>query len=428
MTRYLSLVNPWWENKRVDHGVTRTRYLEKLQKNSDQKLIQILTGLRRVGKSTISLQLIEYFITKKKINPKRILFFSIEEPSLAKLAIIDIINQFRSEFSIQSEEKIIVCIDEIQFRENWQQEIKSLYDSENIKFILTGSSALLLSDKLSLLTGRYSKTQVFPLSFAEFLEFRQIQVAKADEFLLQKHLEDFLLTGGMPEYVLQPTDRYLETTVESILFKDLVSKFNIRNPRILTDLLYLLSDRVGTTTSSLKLAKLLEINKDSVLTYLQYLNQTFITAELPNFSHSRNKEIYNPPKIYFEDTGICSKYSSKSNMGALVENAIYSHLKQHTFELQRIKLGYWYESKSEIDFVLSQNAQTYFIESKWVDEVEQIDFGSLRIALVANKNPKKILYITKTLQGKTEVDEHVVEFIPAYKFLRSNLDAFIVTK
>ncbi|MBU1129994.1 ATP-binding protein [Patescibacteria group bacterium] len=422
MDRYFYLQNPWWENITFDTGIIRYNYVDQLEKSINQRLIQILTGLRRVGKSTIARQLVHLLINKKKVNPKKILFFSIEEPSISKTPIINIVNEFRSEHGIKSNTKIYVFIDEIQFRENWQQEIKSLYDTENIKFILTGSSAMLLSKKLSYLTGRYLKTQVFPLSFKEYLDFKKVKTIKVDRFLLAKHTESFFIDGGMPEYVLYKPDRYLQTTIESILFKDLVSKFKLRAPQILTELIYLLSDRVGSTSSSLKLSKILEINKDTVLTYLDYLNKTFITSELSNYSTSRNKEIYNPSKIYFEDTGVCNTYSSKTNYGALAENAIYNHLKKQLTEELRVKLGYWYENKNEIDFVIKKGNNKYLIESKWVDRIDEIKSFNVLEKL---KSIKKIFYITRTLKSKITIYSHKVEFIPLHEFLIDNINVYI---
>lgn len=416
MNRYLHLVNPWWKGKTFKTGIIRPKYLTDLENLFDQRLIQILTGLRRVGKSTIELQLIKSVIKNKNIDPKNILLFSMEEPSLSSVPIIEIINEFRAEHEIKSNSKIYVFIDEIQFRNNWQQEVKSLYDTENIKFVLIGSSAILLSDKLSYLTGRYLKTQVFPLTFMEYLNFKKISTSLVDNFLTKKYLEEFLQDGGLPEYVLNKTDRYLETTVESILFKDLVSKFQLRNPKILSDMLYLLSDRVGTVSSSLKLSNILEINKDTILTYINYLHKTFITSELNNYSTSRNKEIYNPAKIYFDDTGICSKYSSKINTGALVENAVFNHLKINTVNRLRIKLGYWYENKSEIDFVLSQGRETCLIESKWISKIDEVNLLPLQKASQLLKS-KKTLLITKDLKRKIKTDWGEIEAIPLYEFL-----------
>jgi len=129
MERYLYLKNPWWENKKFDSGVARPEYLDSLKKNFNQKLIQILTGLRRVGKSTIALQLLSYLINEKKIDPRKILFFSIEDPSISKIPIVGILNEFRAENNVKSTEKIYVFIDEIQFRDNWELEVKSIYDT-----------------------------------------------------------------------------------------------------------------------------------------------------------------------------------------------------------------------------------------------------------------------------------------------------------
>ncbi len=424
MERYFYLTNPWWEKKKIQYGIKRPLYIEKLKGNVDLELIQILTGLRRVGKSTIALQLVDYLIKDKGINPKRILFFSIEEPSIAQKPIAQIVEEFRAEHNIKSKTKIYIFIDEIQFRENWEQEIKSIYDSEKIKFFLTGSSAMLLSEKLSYLTGRYQKTQVYPLNFQEYLDFQKIKLSKADSHLLIKEVENYLIDGGMPEYILNKPDRYLETTVESILFKDLVSKFQLRNPKILSDLLFLLSDRIGSTSSSLKLSNILEINKDTVLTYVNYLKKTFLISELVNFSTSRNKEIYNPCKIYFEDLGIASKYASKINYGALMENAVFNYLKTQTLESLRTKLGYFYEGGKEIDFIVSQKGKTTLFESKFIDNFEQIDFESLKKAMKSLK-AQKTIYITRSLNYKKKIEHKEIIFIPLFDFLRTDINKFL---
>ncbi len=416
MNRYFYITNPWWNKTKFDIGVARPLYLERLERDIDGKLIKIITGLRRVGKSTIVLQLIKFLIKNKKVRPHHILFFSIEEPSLAKTPIVDIINEYRSEHGIKSKTKIYVFVDEVQFRNGWEQEIKSLYDTENIKFVLTGSSAMLLSQKLSYLTGRYLKIQVHPLSFCEYLDFNNIKTAKIDEHLLLKHVDNYLIDGGMPEYVLQEPNKYLETTVESILFKDLVSKFRLRNPKILMDLIYLLSDRIGTTSSSLKLSKILGINKDTILTYVDYLHKTFITAELSNYSTSRNKEIYNPAKIYFCDTGIGNKYASKNNMGALAENAVHNHIKNQVGDTLRTKIGYYYENKQEIDFVVVIKNETHLVESKLVDNLEEINFEPLIGALKSIK-PTSITYVTRSLETTKKVANHDVNFVPLYRYL-----------
>ncbi len=418
MERYFYIKNPWWEVKNFKTGINRTLYLKEIGKSLDQSLIQILTGLRRVGKSTIALQVVKHLIQKKGINPKRILFFSIEEPSISKTPILEIINRFRAEHKIKSNTKIYVFIDEIQFRQNWEQEIKSLYDTEKIKFFLTGSSAMLLSEKLSHLTGRYLKTQVFPLTFSEYLDFKKVKVSKTDNYILKKEVENYLIDGGMPEFVLNKPDKYLETTVESILFKDLVSKFKLRNPKILTDLLFLLADRISSTASSIKISNILEINKDTTLTYINYLTKTFLISELVNFSTSRNKEIYNPSKIYFEDLGIANRYASKINFGALMENAVFNHLKIQTLNCLRTKLGYYYEDKNEVDFVVSTKDRKFLIEAKFTNEIETKNIEKA----IKKINPEKTIYVTKSLHKKDVLFGKEILFIPLCDFLREDLE------
>lgn len=414
------LKNPWWENKKFDSSIPRPSYVDQIDKNLNQKLVQILTGLRRVGKSTITLQVIKHLIDKKKVNPERIIYFSIEDPKINDRPISDILNDFRIEFNIKASTKIFVFIDEIQFRNGWEREIKSLYDSEKVKFILTGSSAMLLSEKIAFLTGRYLKIQVRPLTFDEYLSFKKINFKRSEDHLLVRRAEEYLLDGGMPEYILNHPDRYLQTTVESILFKDLITKFELRDPRVLLDLVYLLADRVSITSSSLKLSKILEINKDTVLKYIEYLNAVFITSELQNYSTSRNKRIYNPPKIYFKDNGILQIHSSKTNLGALAENVIFNALQRFVSEHDRVNLGYWYENKHEVDFVLDINNEKFLFESKWIDRIDDFDKSSL-VEAVSELSPAKSYVVTRSLDTTMKVGSTHIRFLPLYQFLQSDL-------
>jgi len=312
-----------------------------------------------------------------------------------------------------------VFIDEIQFRDDWEREIKSLYDTQKIKFVLTGSSALLLSEKIPYLTGRYLKMQINPLEFSEYLQFKRKKISLEDQHLWVQYLEKYLQDGGMPEQVLSNPNQYLETTVESILFKDIVSKFQLRNPKILLDLMYLLADRVGASTSSLRLSKVLQINKDTILSYIKYLQKVFLVSGMSNFSTSRNKQIYNPEKIYFADLGIASTYASKVNMGALAENALYNLLSKQTLMKKRSQLGYWHEEGLEIDFMLKIGHKIKVFESKWVDKIEEINFEPLE-KLAKLTKVDEITYVTRGLQGEQDMFGYRVRFVPLFSLLKNS--------
>ena len=430
LREYLYLKNPWWQGKAFDTGILRPDYLDQLRNQFDTELIQIVTGLRRVGKSTLVLQLLKQLLERDIVKPQHTLFFSAEEPALVNLSFSNIINWFRADQGLNASDKIYVFIDEVQTRTGWEAEIKSLYDTQKIKFVLTGSSAMLLSEKLSLLTGRYLKTRVHPLSFVEYLAFNKVESKKLEQFKLQAHLENYLQIGGMPEFVLFQPEGYLETTVESILFKDLVTKFAIRNPAILTELLLLLADRVSSTTSTLKLANILQVSKDSVATYLEYLKQTFLVDILSSFSTSRNKVIYNPDKVYFEDLGILNRYAGKHNFGASAENALFLHLNPKVTSQLRSKWGYWHEKGSELDFIISDTNGWEVYEAKWVNKIDEINFKPLRKLLqqsnkVSKSHPlhisklKRITYVTANAEAQVEVCDVTIQLVPLRLLLMS---------
>ncbi|MFW5720636.1 MAG: ATP-binding protein [Candidatus Dojkabacteria bacterium] len=416
MNEYFHASNPWWRNSTFDTSIPRQDYTDKLLKNFDQQLIQIITGLRRVGKSTIVRQLIQRLITEKCIDPHRIFWFSAEERIIENIPLSSIINEFRAFFEIESSEQIIVCIDEVQFRPTWVQEIKSLYDIENTKFILTGSSALLLSEHTDLLTGRFLKTVVYPLNFKEFLEFTGKTLDPTNPARNAKRADNYLKTGGMPEYVLRKPENYLQTTVESILFRDLVTSYKIRSPFMLGKMLALFADRVGTRSSSPKLARILEVSKDAVLDYTTYMEMVFLTSRLPIFSSSRNEQIYNADKIYFEDVGVLHTFSRKFNQGAAAENAVVNHLHRNVLQDIRTIIGYWWKDGKEIDFVVHEQGKTHAIEVKQVDYIEDLTTHQLEYALKYVKFDS-ITIVTRKLEGEVHLKGHQATLVPLYKFL-----------
>ena len=145
--------NPWWEDAFENENVKpREKYLKELRRYLDFKQIIILTGLRRVGKTTLMKLIIEELIVKG-VDPKRILYVSLDDYLLHKNNIIEIVNEFRTVHKIKIEEKIYLFLDEVTYKEDFHVQLKNIYDSQNTKLFVASSSASMLRDKKASLTG-----------------------------------------------------------------------------------------------------------------------------------------------------------------------------------------------------------------------------------------------------------------------------------
>ncbi|MEF3692339.1 MAG: ATP-binding protein [Candidatus Moraniibacteriota bacterium] len=421
MKEILFVTNPWWEKKEFDSGIYRQKYLPKLIRSLKHKRAVLITGSRRVGKTTLLKQLIQYLIKEDKIAPKNILYALLDHPRLAKVSILEMVNEFREIHLLDRDEKIFLFFDEVQYLKDWEQEVKSLLDLENVKIFLSGSASTELFQKTPFLTGRYEKFKIDPLSFEEFLQFKNVDISSAEGYKYTAYLEEYIRLGGYPEYILQEDSSYFTDLLEAIIFKDIVYMHGIKNPDIIRDLLLLLSDRNGHQTSFTKLGKILGITVDTAKEYVNFLKQTFIVEEIERFSTSRSKKIYSAKKFYLHDTGMLHNLSGKFNLGSAAENILYKFLSTN------FKVNFYYENQREIDFVfINEKKDIVLVESKYIDKFDELNKGALdtirNVAIELKTN--QVFVITRSLESRQENDGINIIFLPLSKFLLVDLKNF----
>ena len=144
-------MNPWWEEEYVPEGIFRKKYLDLFEKNLDNKGIIFITGLRRVGKSTLIKQFISILLKDKKINPKRIMYLSLDAYLFNNSSIHELVNQFKKIHQIKEGEKIYLFFDEVVYKKDFNQELKNFYDAGNVKIFASSSSASLIIELLLIL-------------------------------------------------------------------------------------------------------------------------------------------------------------------------------------------------------------------------------------------------------------------------------------
>lgn len=336
--------NPW--ASKVDAGVTRPKYIKQIMPYMERKEILVLKGIRRSGKSTIMRQFMEDLI-RRGVGEKQILYLNLEDYHYRndlRLEFFDeVLNAYKEH--TKNKNKIFFFVDEAQNIPGWERWVRTLYDrGDNIKFIISGSSASLISRELStLLTGRNLSFTIWPLSYVEFLDFKK-----------EGSLDEYMTLGGFPEVVLETNEQrkltLLRQYFEDIIYKDVVNRYALRNPKLLIDLASYLVSTAGSKVSYNKLSRVFGIGADTIAKYVSYMIDAFLFKEVTYFSYSAKikHDVTKLPKLYVMDNGLIDvvavKYSK--NKGQKFENTVLIKLlENHEY------ISYWSELKSEVDFI-----------------------------------------------------------------------------
>jgi len=334
-----------------------------LVKEIDKENIVVLTGMRQVGKTTLMKHIFNMIPSRNKV------FLDMENPLNQKIFeeenFENIVLNLKK-FGINFNEKSFVFIDEIQLAPNIVKPIKYLFDHYKIKFFLTGSSSFYLKNLFpESLAGRKIVYELFPLDFMEFLIFKN----KEKEFfwnfsekarnkniisfqLFKGLFDEYITFGGFPRVVLEedPTrkKKILEDIFKSYYEKDIKTLSDFKEIGRLRDLILLLSNRVGSKIEITKIASEIGVSRETIYSYLNFLEMTYFIFLIRPLSRSLNGEVRGARKVYFCDTGLLN-YLTKLKEGVVFENAVFLNLKKYG------EINYYQKYKGpEIDFILNK--------------------------------------------------------------------------
>jgi len=406
--------NYFWEDqsKKI---VPREKYLKLLTNALNQKEVQVLMGARRVGKTYLMYSLIQHLI-ENGTDPKHILYCILNDYELNEVKIIDIITEFRIIHKLDNRDKIYVFLDEVQYVKNWDQQIANLYDTENIKIIVSGSSSLLIKNQSTFLTGRQLKYTIYPLNFKEFLDFRGYKVTPSKNYLYRNYIQEYFELGGFPDMVLNQNSQYLNDLIDAVLFKDIVSVYKLDQPSLLKEILIWLSVHLRQPTSYNKLTKVLNQKSDvTIKQYLEYLKEVYQILEIRRFSLSMAEQMISPKKYYFTDLGMRNTLiNGFKDFGAVAENVLYLHL---CSKFGQDNVFYYYENKLEVDFIVKQNQDLLAFECKYTDDIEIDSKGLSGLKQLQNSELGSQLKLVNVITKNIQKSDGVVEFTPLYKLL-----------
>jgi predicted AAA+ superfamily ATPase len=334
--------NPHWTGQKYT-GLFHRTVFENLLKKCETRHIQVLTGIRRCGKSSIFRLLINELMNT--VNPKSILFLNMDDPTYYTVwsnpsALYSIVETAEK---ITAEKVQYLFLDEIQSVQGWEHYVKSVYDSQIFrKIFVTGSNSSLLQNDFSmLLSGRYFSDEIHPYSLKEILSINGI----SDRFELIKEkskvlriLDDCIEYGCFPE-IKSLKDKRLRTELlknyfDSIVLKDCVSRHQIADIAAFKKMLLYLMSNIGTLYSYHSLGKALDSNENTAKKYLNILADCYILSDITNFSLSQKTTARNSHKLYSVDNGLinATSYRFFDNIATLFENFVFNELQKQKNE------------------------------------------------------------------------------------------------
>lgn len=402
------------------------RTLEKsLIRLSQNKEILVLSGLRRSGKSV----LLEH--VRRVSGSGNDYYFNFEDERLVNFTAEDfelLHQEFIALYGVQNN----FYFDEIQNIPQWELFIRRMYN-KGCKIYITGSNANFFSEELGTrLTGRYISLNVYPVSFAEFSQYKiplnKFNFSTHDIGSLKEVYSNYLNLGGIPAYINNSDPEYLHSLYESILYRDIVARYRITNSEALKKLLFFLASNCGKEVTLSKLLGMINNNGkivSSVTTisdYCSYIQNSFLCFFVNRYDDKLKIQQQAPRKVYFIDHALAKilGFRTSEDRGRTLENIVFIELKRRNYEV------FYYSGRKECDFVLREGSSTHQViqvclelhdpstkEREIAGLLEAMNAFSLSEGLIITENEEAQEIIEKN--GK----KYQIAIVPIWKWLRT---------
>ena len=372
--------------------IHRTDYLNKLTDFKDKKLIKVITGVRRCGKSTL-LELFRDYLLKNGVMPEQIISINFED------ADYDFITDYKILYSyikdrLDKNRMTYVFLDEIQHVTEFERAVDSLYIKKNTDIYLTGSNAYLLSSEIAtLLSGRYVEIQMLPLSFKEYLS------SWNDKTDLNRKYKDYIMYSSFP-YSLELMENkklindYLSGIYNTVILKDVVTRNKISDVMMLESLIRFMFDNIGNLCSIKKISDSMtsagrKITTHTVESYISALLDSYILYRAKRFDIKRKQYLKTGEKYYAVDIGL--RYfllgNKEIDIGHILENVVYLELLRRSTEVYICKVGPY-----EVDFIASnENGVKYYQVSASVRNKETLLKVLRPLEIIPDNYPKYLI-------------------------------------
>ena len=377
--------------------------------------IMVITGLRRVGKSTLLAQVVKKYLKDDfyfvNFEDERLINFQVQDFDLLHETLISLFGERRT-----------FLFDEIQNVPEWERFVRRLHD-QGYKFIVTGSNASLLSQELGTrLTGRSIRVELFPFSFREFLQFRKVEVPSLKVLTTRQKggllglVDEYLVEGGIPDALKYPELEIHKTLYDDVLYRDIATRYNLDNVKSLKELAFYLISNISSPLSFNKLKDLLKLGSvNTVISYIDYLENSWLFFVVNKYAYSVKEQQIAAKKLYGIDTGLTQSvgFSFSKNRGKLIENMVYLQLKRKAKDIFYYKTA----QDHEVDFfipkdnVLIQVAQHLNEENTKKREVRAL------VEAAGEQKNSHLVIVTESEKDKLEQDGFTIQSMPLYEWL-----------
>ena len=373
-------------------NIERPIYLQRLIDRRHNGMIKIITGLRRSGKSYLLFTLFCQYLKEQGIDDTQIIKLDLEniynERYRKPLPLLEYIGQ-----RVTDTREYFILIDEIQLLDRFEEVLNTLLKNPQLDVYVTGSNARFLSkDVVTTFRGRGDELRIHPLSFSEYMS------VKPDAPFLETHLNEYVLLGGLPQTVTMPTEQqkksYLQQLFSNTYLIDIKERYSIRNDDDLEELIDVMASSIGSLTNPQKIAntfrseKRSTITRDTVKTYLDYMQDAFLIERAVRYDIKGRKYIDTPAKYYFEDLGLRNVRLNfrQTEHTHLMENLIYNELRMRGYSVdvgqvtQNTKNanGISERKQLEVDFVCNRGQDRIYIQSAYALPSEEKTEQELR--------------------------------------------------
>lgn len=407
--------------------IRRDKYLQDLINRMHNRLIKVVTGVRRSGKSYLIFHIFLNYLLKQGVPESHIIRIELDQRKHRQYRDPDVILEY-IESSIQDQEMYYILLDEVQLLNEFEEVLNSLLHIDNADVYVTGSNSRFLSkDIITEFRGRGDEIHIFPLTFKEFM-----QVHEGD---IYHGWADYMLYGGLPLTASMKTEEqkvsYLTSLFEETYLKDIIERHHIEKIQELEDLVNILASAIGSLTNVPKIESTFrsvlrsKISGNTIRQYIEYLEDAFIIHKADRYNVKGRKYIGTPVKYYFEDVGLRNARLGFRQVEEthLMENIIYNELRNRGYAVdvgivekrKKDASGKAERKQLEIDFVANKGSQRYYIQSAFAMPDEQKQKQE-KMSLLQVKDSFKKIIVVKDVVNVTR-DENGITTMSVYDFL-----------
>lgn len=407
--------------------IQRTQYIDLLLNRMHNKMIKVITGMRRSGKSYLLFNLFKKTLIAQGVTQSHIISIELDRYENRAFRDPDVVLEYIHS-CIKEEGMYYLLMDEVQMLSDFEEVLNSLMHNDSLDIYVTGSNSKFLSkDVMTQFRGRGDEIHVFPLTFKEFM-----QVYEGDVY---HGWSEYVVYGGLPLVATMRTDEqkihYLTNLFTETYLKDIIERYHIDKIQEMDDLLNVLASSVGSLTNPPKIEATFKstihsnISMNTIRQYLAYLEDAFLIHKAYRYNVKGRKYIGTPLKYYFEDVGLRNARLGFRQVEEthLMENIIYNELRSRGYSVdvgvvekrERDERGKEIKKQLEIDFIANLGSNRYYIQSAFSIPTEQKRIQE-KASLVNVKDSFKKIILVKDVM-KVSYDEDGIVTMSVYDFL-----------